>query len=72
MTFRGHARRRQQVDPLVRVRGVTSEVAKRLAEVNLHLEEFAAALNQVAQAAQDAQDAVKGGEGDGRAAASGG
>jgi len=47
-------------------------VAKRLADVNLHLEEFAAALNQVAQAAQAAQDAVKGGEGDGRAAASGG
>lgn len=51
---------------MVRVRGVTTEVAERLAEVNAHLAEFAAALSQVASVAKTAQDTVRGlGEGDG-------
>lgn len=41
------------------VRGVTAELAERLAEVNDHLDYFAEALAQVAVTARTAQDAAR-------------
>lgn len=50
---------------MLRVRGVATELATRLAEVNEHLDEFAEALSQVATTARIAQEAARGaGEGD--------
>lgn len=65
MSFRGRARRRQQTDPMARVRGVTTDLAERLAEVNGHLEAFASALSEMASVAKSAHEAARGaGEGD--------
>ncbi len=62
--FRGRGQRRQHTDPLRQVRGVTIDLAQRLAEVSEHLGDFMAALEQVADSARVAEESARRAGGD--------